>query len=58
MLAELEKDIRAAGFGDNPEWERASIYLTEAEAASHLCCKAVHETRRSVSCLRRRGWND
>lgn len=39
MLAELEKIIRSAGFGNEPEREHVSISLTEAEAAAIYAAK-------------------
>ena len=42
MLAEMEKIIRRAGFGSNQR-ERASIYLTEAEAAAIYASKQSME---------------
>ena len=42
MLAEMEKIIRRAGFGSNQR-ERASIHLTEAEAAAIYASKQSME---------------
>lgn len=39
MLADLEKIIRSAGFGNDPLRERVSIHLTEAEAAAIYAAK-------------------